>query len=246
MQAGAILGRKRWDKYLADGQSFYDDYRSFENCMEAFVNYTSYYAGDARVLEVIETEQAFECPLKPETEVEDRLFGHLPLPILFTGRLDLQVKLNLQNWLFETKTTGQALSIQSMRLNRSAQLMGYNFAGSRILGFKPAGNLVSLHQLTSRKSSKTGEYGKTTIDFLRVPQLFTDYDIGQWRLSFFDVCNSIYEATLTDQWPMCHDNCYQFGQCPYSPLCESGRDVERVITDNYLYLPWDVRDKELE
>ena len=138
-----ILGKKIWDE-LTSQQIFFDDYRTFENGVTAFTQYLTHFEGDQVKLEVIATEQTFALPIVLENEIEKRIAGHLP-PIIFTGKLDLQMKLDGFPWINEFKSTGQPLSIQGNRLYRSNQVIGYTFAGPRILDFTPAGTLVTLH-----------------------------------------------------------------------------------------------------
>lgn len=241
IMAGIDKGKETWLKEN-EKFSFFSDYRTFEAITQSFLQYLSYYNTDENYIKIITTEQRFECPITLETEEEKRLYeGKLP-PIIFTGRIDLQLEMNMMNWLLDFKTTGQALSVQGLRLNRSAQLIGYSYAGERVLDFKPEGCLASLHQLTARKSSKTGEYGGLTIDFQRVPQIFTQADIAQWKAGFLDTCLELQTSIQTNSFPMNHDFCYQYGACSYTRLCEQNCPLDETNTDGFIVSFWDVLD----
>lgn len=235
-------GKAKWDKESAK-QTFYPDYRTFEACAQAFLQYISFYAQDEQFIKVIATERKFECPILLETEEEKRLYGDLP-PITFTGRLDLQLEMNGAKWLTDFKTTGQPLSIQASRLNKSTQLMGYTFAGRRVLDFSPDGCLVSMHYLSSRKSQKTGEYGSLSIDFVRVPQIYNDGDLREWRKSFLDTTRELCYSYDHSYWPVNFDSCYQFGACAFTKLCDQNRPLDEVNTDGYHVNFWDVLDED--
>ena len=241
INAAITEGKRVWDRESAK-QTFYPDYRTFEACGQSFLEYINFYKEDFSFLKIINTEQVFVCPIPIETEEEKTLYGHLP-PITFTGKLDLQVEMSGMKWLHDHKTSGQDLNTQAARLNRSAQFLGYSYAGERVLDFKPDGCMVSLHQLLARKT-KSGEYGNLTINFLRVPQIFTRDDILQWKLSFLDTCNELYYATMRDNFPMNFDSCYQFGACGFTRLCEQNRHPEETNTEGFHVDFWDVLDDE--
>ena len=242
INAAVEKGKWKWDKESAK-QTFLPDYRTFEACAQAFLQYITFYHDDDMFLEVIDTERKFECPITLDTPDEQRLYNHLP-PITFTGRLDLQAEMNGMKWLVDFKTTGQSLSTQALRLNRSAQLLGYSYAGERVLGFRPEGCMVSLALLSARKSVKTGEYGQLTMDFLRVPQIFTPADIQEWKMAYLDTANEFLFASVSKSWPMNFDSCYQFGACQFTKLCEQNKIPEETNTEGYHVDFWSVLEED--
>ena len=242
LAAGIKHGKKKWDKEC-ELKTFAPDYRTFEACCQLFANYHIYYANDLAFIEIVETEQKFECMIEPENEVE-RAIMPSGYELVFTGRIDLQVKMDGMKWIFDHKSTSQALSIQGSRLNRSAQLKGYSYAGERILDFKPEGCLVALAHISSYKSKKTGEYGDVKTDFLRVPQIFSKEDLAQWKLSFIDTYREIVFSLEHDWWPMNDDSCYQYGQCQFARICEQNRPLDETNFTGYHIEHWDVLDED--
>lgn len=240
---GALRGKQVWDKE-SEGVTFYDDYRSYENCMEAFLQYLVFFQMDQSIVEIIDTERLFEQELYIEEGdkwYERYDYVNLP-PIIFTGRIDRTISLSGMHWTLDEKTTGQPMDTQVQRLNRLAQLIGYSWAGRRLYPeHEIAGSLVCIHRLYSGKL-KDGGYGKLSIDFRRVPQIFSAGDFVQWKHSFFSVASKIYACLLRDEFPMNHDACYQYGPCTYTRLCDQNKnDLTEVNTDGFLYKPWDVR-----
>lgn len=241
IESAILEGKRIWDIESAK-QNFTPDYRNFETASTVFLAYVQYYASDKDYLVVKNTEQSFGCPLTLVTEEEKRLAGEMP-PIIFTGRLDLQVESGGRDWVVEHKTTGSQVSQQGYRLNRSAQVMGYSYAAPRILDFKPEGCLVSITQVSSRKN-KDGLWGKLTIDFGRFPQIFTDKDLAGWKESFISTCADIYKAEKTGIWPQNHDACFNYNStCVYLRLCQQNVPPEDTNYEGFIYLPWDVEDK---
>ena len=235
--AGLELGKHKFDKE-SEKKQFLDDYRNFNTAVEAFGKYLDYFADDAKYLKVLATETKFECPIEPESNEEEKLMAGLP-PIVFTGRIDLSVEMDYNNWIWDFKTTGWILDQVISRANRSPQLLGYSYAGSKVLNFTPSGCLCSFIY-TAASKKKDGTYGDTRFDFRRVPQIYAPGDIAAWKLSFIDTCREIYQCTQTGIWPESFDNCYQYGPCSYLRLCQQHVPVEDLNLDGYHQEFWDV------
>lgn len=231
MQRAIFAMRKTWEEESARG-SYYNDYRTLENCVKSFLQYVSTFAGDEHMLKVIQSEQEFKILMTPEA-------NDVPFePFHFTGKIDLVAELNDRRWIMEHKTTGQPLDTQVQRLHRSAQVMGYTYAASRIYKDAEAveGALITIHYLSAYKSKTSGNYGEPKIDFRRSPQIFSKNDITQWRASFIDAINELRLAKKNNSFPMNHDNCFQFGACPYLQLCEQQTDLENIYLTPQFYI----------
>jgi hypothetical protein len=241
IHAACDLAKKEWDKETSK-QNFATDYRTFEQCMTMFLQYTNHYVGDKGLLKVIETEQVFAYKMELDEFLhEDILFPYLvDTNLFFTGKIDLQVMLSGIRWMVEHKTTSQSLSTQVLRLHRTPQIKGYCWASDKVHDFPVEGCLVSFAHCTSRKSPKTDEYGKVTMDFARTPQIFSEADLEQWRISFLSTANEVAHEMQRNLWPMCEDSCYNYGPCAYSMLCEQNVPIDSVNTAGYIYDPWDV------
>lgn len=247
---GAILAKKVWDTQNKD-QDFFTDYRTFEACMESFLQFLVHFQMDQSLLKVIDTEQVFELELFIDPDKDwwysKYEYGLLP-PIIFTGRIDKVVNLSGMNWAVEYKTTGQPMDTQVSRLNKLAQLKGYTWAADNLpkYDFQIAGALVTVHRLYSGKL-KDGGYGKLSIDFRRVPQIFTPADIVNWKHSFYYTAAQIHDCLIKDEWPQQDDQCYQYGQCTYARLCDQNKiDLTEVNTDGFIYKPWDVMEEQVD
>jgi hypothetical protein len=238
--------KAEWDSCSAK-ENFYSDYRTLENCFASFLQYVQYFAQDELMLKVINTEEPFKIHMEPENEEERKLFRELK-PFHFTGKIDMEIELNGRQWINEHKTTGQPLDAQVARLNRSAQVMGYFYAKKRMQrsGENPDGVLMTVHHLSCRKSTakgNEGNYGAPKIDFRRVPQVFSDNDIKQWRLSFMSTALDIQREVERNLWPMNHDSCFNYGSCPFLAICEQSTDVNNIRLDEqryYIAEPWEV------
>jgi len=104
--------------------------------------------------------------------------------------------------------------------------------------------LISFLYASARKN-KDGVYGKNTIDFKRVPQLFSEGDFREWRASFLKVCHDLVWAEQNNVWEMAHDQCYkQWGACDYVRLCEQNRPFDETNFEGFIQIPWDVENGE--
>jgi len=238
---GLTLGKKEYEKN-SEGKEFYDDFKNFNTAVEGFDAYLDFFKDDKKYMEIIGTEQKFECPIEPENTLEEKLLTNLP-PIIFTGKIDLQVKMDNIPWIFDFKTTGWWLDKVTMQANRSPQLIGYSYAGKKVLNFEPQGCLCSFAYLGASKSKSTGAYGKTRFQFRRVPQIFSQGDIDAWKISFIDTAREIHFATQENLWPESFDNCYQYGACSYLKLCQQHCEVEDLNLEGFHVDHWNVLDE---
>lgn len=241
--------KKEWVEYSAK-ENFRDDYRTLENCCASFVEYINHFIQDRETLKVLNTEEPFKVHMAVESDEEYKFFGSLR-PFHFTGKIDAEVSLAGRNWINEHKTTGQPIDTQVGRLNRSAQVMGYFYAKLRMAQLAgtqiPEGVLMTVHHLSARKSTaagKEGMYGKSKVEFRRVPQILSENDILQWRRSFLSVALDVQNETERGLWPMNHDSCFNYGSCPFLGICEQNQDVDKDFwfddTRYYIGEPWEV------
>lgn len=237
---GLELGKACYDKDSTK-KEYYDDYKNFNTAVEAFTAYLDYFASDKDFVEIISTEQKFSCPIEPDNSLEEKILSKLP-PLLFTGRLDLGIKMDGTNWINDFKTTGWYLDKVIQQANRSAQFIGYSYAGKRVLDFEAQGCLGNFAYIGSTKSRKTGLYGKTRFQFRRVPQIYNEGDIEAWKLSFIDTAREIYYATQENLFPESFDNCYMYGACSYLKLCQQHVPYEDLNTDGFHVAHWNVLD----
>jgi hypothetical protein len=240
--AGLQLGIKKWEGECKT-KTYNDDYRNFNTLVNCFNAYREYFKDDGMFLKILATETKFECPIESENETEYKMLSNLP-PIIFTGRIDLSVEMDYQKWIWDFKTTGWTLDQVIARANRSPQLIGYSYAGTKVLDFKPNGCLASFAYTGAYKSRKTGEYGDAKFDFRRVPQIYTQGDIDAWKLSFIDTAREIYQCLQDDFWPESFDSCYMYGTCSYLRLCQQHCKFEDLNLEGFHTEFWDVRDDD--
>jgi len=236
-QAAFTLGQKVWEEESED-MEFYEDYRTLENCFESFVQYLEEFQADRAMMNILASERIFDIHMELFPE-EEALYPTLAkYKLHFTGKLDLEAELGGQHWIMEFKSTGQPIRMQADRLQRSAQILGYTWAAKH-LGQDIVGTLVSIHQILSRKV-KSGGYGKTTRNYLRQPNVFSEADLVSWRQSHIFTCNLIAEAMQSGNYPCQYDSCYQFGRCGFTQLCEQNRPLEDLNLEGFTVKKWDV------
>jgi hypothetical protein len=218
---------KKWEEETVLFPLWNSDYRTKENCLQSLLAYINHFAADEGHLKVIEVERFFRIPITP-TEQEQERFPHLE-PFWFEGRIDLEVFLDGRYWQMDHKTTGQNLTLQASRLQRSGQAIGYTFAGELELDQESDGHLIVLHHLSAYKSKVTGEYGKPKIDFSRIPMLYDEFDVADWMEGSMEIAQRLQIARRSGVWPMEHGSCYTYGRCAYCDLCESKLTLCEII-----------------
>lgn len=243
MLKGISMAKDKWDEETAKFE-FYEDYRTFDNLTTGAMKFVEYFQDDENSMDIIGTETVFELEMLPLTNEELKWFPNPPESILFTGKIDLQAKLYDIPYIIDTKSTGNTLAIESSRLHRSPQLMGYSYASDKVLSFTPFGTMVDYFHTSGRKN-KDGDYGTIKYDFARPPHIFTDNDLLSWRRSYLKAVKEIMEAELTGVYDQCQDSCFDYNSaCGYMSLCEQNLNIIDVSNvDGYIYAPWDVRDE---
>ena len=239
---GLTLGKQTYDNETAK-KEFFDDYKNYNTAVEGFAQYLEYFKDDSKYLEIISTEKKFECPITADNKTEQELLDKLSIPLHFTGKIDLAVKMDYVKWIFDFKTTGWYLDSVIAQANRSPQLIGYSYAGRKVLDFEPQGCLCSFASANSSKSRVTGEYGKVRFDFRRVPQIYTEGDIKAWKLSFIDTAIDIKSCHDSGIWAESFDNCYQYGPCKYLRLCQQHVPYEELNFDGFHVDHWNVLEE---
>ena len=238
---GFALGNKTFIKE-SEGKEFYDDFKNFNTAVDHFNAYLEYFKDDKDFIEVIATEKKFSCPILPENSLEEKLLKKIA-ELIFTGKIDLCVKMDGMKWILDFKTTGWYLKKVIQQATRSPQLLGYSYAGDKVLGFKPEGCLFSFAYLGSTKSKVTGNYGKVRFDFRRIPHVFTAGDIEAWKLSFITTAIDIQRSKDENIWPESFDSCFQYGTCPYLRLCNQHRPYEDLNFEGFHVKHWSVLDE---
>jgi len=256
LEMAVLTARMEWNEYT-NGQTFYDDYRNLQNLMTSLVSYMDHFAFDEGMLKIIESEHVFCLPMFPENPEEELVAGNdcpttgpvtredpaaVEPMFYFTGMIDLEVELNGQPWIIDHKTTGKQISLMASQLRDSPQFIGYTYAASQELPVHPNGFLIVIHHLSAYKSRITNEYGKPKIDFDRVPEIYTPFDIAQWRLGIFDIARQILRCKQTGVWPMRLDSCHTFGNCAFGALCKQQKPITDVYYEDGFFVddPWDI------
>ena len=218
--------------------NYYPDYRTFENLVQLLTSYIDHFYEDHGFLKVIHTERAFQLLIKP-TEKELTYYPHLK-PFWFTGRIDMELELNGMVWTNEFKTTGWQLDTVAKELNRSPQVIGYAYAKDKIYHEPPEGCLVTIAYSNARKV-KSGDYGKLSIDFRRIPQIYNQVDLEKWREHFISLAAQIQQAKEINHYPPRFQSCYKYGRCEFLALCEQSCQIEKASYHNFIQEePWDV------
>ena len=228
---------KEWVERTGD-LMYYDDYRTLPLCIELMTRYIDHFFGDHGFLEVVHTERAFKLHMQPTAKDLE----HYPwlVDFWFTGKIDMECKLNGMHWTNEFKTTGWRMDQVIAELNRSPQIMGYAYAKDNVFDSVPEGCLVTVAFAKANKL-KNGGYGKPRIDFSRTPQIYNEVDLQKWRDHFIKTVAQIQHAISVDHFPPELSSCYNYGRCEFLNLCEQSCAIEDANYRGYIQSePWDV------
>lgn len=228
---------KEWAEE-SEGKQFFEDHRTLPFVIDLMTKYIDHFYSDHGFLEVINTERAFMLLMNP-TEEDLKRYPWLE-PFYFTGKIDMECKLNGLHWTNEFKTTGWRLDKAVNELNRSPQIMGYAYAKDHVYSEPPEGCLVTVAFGTARQL-KAGGYGKPSIDFRRVPQIYNRNDLMVWREHFISLVAQIQYSKNIDYFPPRLSSCYNYGRCEFLNICEQACPIEEASFRGYVQdEPWDV------
>lgn len=223
----------------SENKTFLEDYRSFPAVAQLIVKYIEHFYLDEQMLKVRNTERAFKLLMEPTPSDEDK-YPWIK-PFFFTGKIDLEYELNGANWVNEFKTTGWSIQALSNELTRSPQILGYAYASKHVYDIMPEGVMVVIAYAKAAKSRKTGDYGNISMDFARIPQIFNEYDLREWRTYFIDLVAQIQHSHLINHFPPRFQSCFNYGRCTYLNLCEQSRPLDQCSYNGYVEgQPWDV------
>lgn len=232
---GIKYGEIVWD-IESNGMVFNEDYRTLDIAKEVFLLYLNEYTSDSENIEVLETEQHIEF------SVGDKFLKNT---FIFEGIIDLIIKLNGKLSIVDHKSTGSYLAQASKQHTRSPQLMGYSWLYYLNTGKVPTYYIVDLLHTSARRSPKTGLYGKTKIEFARIPQILEEKsDFENLKQSIFNtvilIQRSHEENYFYPELSACNNI---FGRCQFFDICSNiGSkdicDIDPMKYGNYTIKEW--------
>ncbi len=215
-------------------QKYSDDYRNMESLLNSITLYHEQYQNDNEV--VCGNPENKITTIISLTDKEKEIYGDIEIE--FVVVIDLVLTVDGMNWVVDFKTTSTGLSYMAAKLKKMVQLMGYQFIGQQNLN-NVVGTMVYYHQLKATKSRKTGEYGATTTDFMKFPQIYSQQDYENWRRHIIWNGFKLKKAKEAG-YPPDFSHCFDFNStCPYMPLCDHPKwDLERFKEmDGFVIVP---------
>lgn len=160
------------------------------------------------------------------------------------GRVDQFVRLSSGLYIRDFKTTGFRSKHSDKKFDRSSQVQGYVWAGSRLAGRRYNGAIIETVYNTKTRGPE-------------ITQQFVDYSKGQmeqWMLSemmweqFIQTCWNRIEELGYAAFPQNTNACTQMGLCGFADACslDSGRQIDRWLKNNTIYSHWDFMNPDKE
>jgi hypothetical protein len=240
---------------LADGFSQHTppegDFRTLDQavaCIEAYN--LRYPQEDFEILEVnghCGTETPFAIPLC-ELEVNDTIWVQdvndpeprevyiRNLPIVFTGRIDLNIQDALGIWVFDHKTTSIGGANFFAEFYTATQFKGYCWATKQLTGRMPSGAIIN--GLINRRPTRTGK----SIEFIRDHVNLDATVIDEWFHTFTAGINQYIHSIKHQQFPMSTTSCIsKYGRCEFYNVCSLpvGQRELMLRSGEYTDRTWD-------
>lgn len=238
-----------------------DDWRSLNFCMEMVRKYNEKYESEEFNLLVddkgeVMVELAFALPLFEyrgpacPTIIEGGLTKHAPIPVIYTGRIDLPISLEGSIYVMDHKTSSQLGGQFWKEMKMTAQMRGYVWAFQELTGKKVSGFMVN--GLRTKEVPKYVESGKTysrggkssTAEswwgetFQRERFILKPGEIDEWKRNTIDLVEEFFFHYFRDYMPLKTKWCNIYGQCPYYDVCTLAEEdrgmflASGLFTDN--------------
>ncbi len=216
-----------------------DEWRTLDRCIDTLQRYLKKYPEEPfsiiGVDDVPQVEIPFSIPLGVielnetlafdwETLVEpdtwpDHIKGDEPveikdLHIYWTGKIDLVISLDNQNWVSDHKTSSIVGPTYWKDFELSQPAIGYCWAGEQLYGTEFRGLLANV--IVGRKPTKTG----TPTDFQRQRFYYTRNRLQRWERNVTSIITSFVQRLVTDDFPQETKWCVgKYGVCPMHDEC---------------------------
>jgi hypothetical protein len=223
-----------------------DEYRSLDLATKMFDFYTSKYLSEDFEICVLANgkpciETTFSLPLCDDYGLPQRFFYQdtkketHSFCVIYTGKIDLIVKKNLQIFTLDHKTAFQFGQTFWQEQQMSAQHVGYCDSADKILGLTTSGYIVN-----GMRTRKLG--GKThplpyDEDFERNIYYLTPERKKEWRNNLIHLIHELCDNVSRDYLPMKTKWCVgKYGPCPYFDICSLPNPIERkLVLESGLY-----------
>lgn len=238
-------------KYFAENPPEENDYRTLNWAIEVIKRYNQRYEIEQFQLltdkdENILVELSFAIPLYTHVTAQGR-----KIPVIYTGRIDLPVKMNDAVVIIDHKTTSMLGSQFSTGMALSAQQRGYCWAFNQLTGLPVSGYTVNairvkeppmylIDPTSKRRGSSTIEQWWNE-SFVRENYTIRAGDLDEWKNNVIHLVEELFHHLETNYMPMKTAWCNKFGQCQYFDVCTLPREDRGVMLSSGLYLDniWD-------
>lgn len=185
------------------------EFRTYDRAVQMLQEYNKRYPMEPfKVLKTKDGKPAVELSFAVPLGMADNI------PIVWTGRIDLIVEWDGQVWIGDHKTTSMLGANYFSEFYNSAQMSGYIWAASKLLGIPVRG--VFINALANRRPTKTG----TPIEFARDRIYYLPENVEEWATNTLTICSDFIHNCDRDYFPQHMKWCVnKYGKCPYFDVC---------------------------
>lgn len=146
------------------------------------------------------------------------------IPVIWTGKLDLDVTLEGGEWLADHKTTSMLGAQYFQQFQNASQFIGYSWAMRQLTGRKPRGVLINA--IAVRRPTKTGK----EIEFARERVPISEGQVNEWQNNTMRIIATFLGYLESGYFPMHTAYCVnKFGLCPYFDVCTLPEEQREIM-----------------
>lgn len=145
--------------------------------------------------------------------------------VVWTGRIDLIINWDGQNWVVDHKTTQILGEGYFGDFELSQPAVGYCWAAQRTVGIPIAG--LVLNALAVRKTTRTGK----ATEFIRRRFPYPQWQLDEWHPNTLAIVGRFVADWKDGYFPTETKWCFgKYGRCPYHPICTARpQDREQIL-----------------
>lgn len=207
------------------------EFRTAERAIEMCKKYNAHYPIESFEVVKKDGQPLVELPFAaPLGKIRLRGDFDVEVPVIWTGRIDMVIRVSEQLFVLDHKTTSMLGATYFSEFYNSNQMKGYIWYVQQALKTPVSGAFINA--LANRKPTKTG----VAIEFARDKIYYDSTVIEEWPKNVLSICSNFLNQCEDDYFPMHEKWCVaKYGKCPYFEVCTLSPDQRPIMLNSGMY-----------
>lgn len=217
-----------WDATLSRPWISLDPNKNRLTLVRTVVWYLDQFADDSiKTIILSDGKPAVELSFRYPFPFEFKVSGE---PALLCGHLDRMGDIGGQTWIIDRKTTKSAIDDRYFhRYSPDNQMSAYSLAGRVVYNIPVQGVIIDAAQIMVTFSRFTRGFAHRT-----------ESQLNEWAADTAYHMQQAERFAEQDYWPMNDKSCWNYGGCPFRPICARSPEVrDMYLESDYAKRTWD-------